>query len=100
MDVDQTLVGPDLEVLAGVLVLERASDHGVDVPLRRQGNRPRDGGACALRRLDDLGRRPVELVVVVPLESDADLLLSHSNGCFFCQDRMRSGPYLMTSVTT
>src|SRR5215208_3386008 len=32
-DVDQPLVGANLEVLAGVLVLERPADHAVDVLL-------------------------------------------------------------------
>ena len=36
MDVDQPLVGADLEVLARVLVLERRADHAVDVLLGRQ----------------------------------------------------------------
>ena len=75
VDVDQALVRAHLEVLAGVLVLERASDHRVDVLLGGQGHRPGHGRAGALRRLDDRQRRPVELGVVVPLETDADLLL-------------------------
>src|SRR4051812_43347635 len=33
MDVDEPLVGADLEVLAAVLVLERRADHAVDVLL-------------------------------------------------------------------
>src|ERR671933_976286 len=33
-DVDQPLVGADLEVLAGVLVLERRPDYAIDVLLR------------------------------------------------------------------
>src|SRR5215204_4274789 len=36
VDVDQALVRADLEVLLGVLVLERRLDHRVDVLLRRQ----------------------------------------------------------------
>src|SRR5262245_33080866 len=99
MNVDQTFVGPDLEVLTGVLVLERAPDHRVDVPLRRQGNRARDCGTGSLRRLDDLRRRPVELVVVVPLQTDADFLLSHS-GLVSFSVRMGSWHDLMTAVTT
>src|SRR6266496_5314163 len=43
----------------------------------RQGYRPRDRGARALGGLDDLGRGAVHLLVVVPLEPDADLLLRH-----------------------
>src|ERR687897_2554809 len=47
VDVDQPLVRPDLEVLTGVLVLERAADHRVDVLLRRQRDRTGDGCAGA-----------------------------------------------------
>src|ERR1044072_1228488 len=43
VDVDQALVRPDLEVLAGVLVLERGPDHAVDVLLGPQRGRRRDG---------------------------------------------------------
>src|SRR5262245_21020535 len=50
-DVDQALVGADLEVLARVLVLERRADHAVDVFLGGQGHRARDAGAGALRGL-------------------------------------------------
>src|SRR2546426_5434183 len=56
MDVDQALVRPDLEVLARILVLERAPDHDVDVLLGRQGHGPRDGRAGALGGLHDLCR--------------------------------------------
>src|SRR4051795_2281730 len=48
VDVDQPLVGADLEVLARVLVLERRADHAVHVLLGGQGNRPGDGGPGAL----------------------------------------------------
>src|SRR4051794_29436658 len=77
VDVDEPLVGPDLEVLLRVLVLERRADHGVDVLLGRQRHRPRHGRAGSRRRLDDLlgsrlyGRR------VVGLEADADLVLGY-----------------------
>src|SRR5688500_9914848 len=37
VDVDQALVGADLEVLARILVLERRLDHAVDVALGGQG---------------------------------------------------------------
>src|SRR5262245_6624091 len=75
VDVDQPLVRPHLEVLPRVLVLERAPDHAVDVLLRRQGHRTGDRRAAALSGVDDRLGRPVELLVVVPLEADADLLL-------------------------
>src|SRR5215218_6589249 len=89
MDVDQALVRAHLEVLTGVLVLERASDHRVAVVLGGQRHRTGHRGAGSLGRVDDLRRRPVELLVVVPLEADADLLL-----------RQRSCSYLTMSVTT
>src|SRR3954447_1189426 len=82
VDVDQALVRPDLEVLTGVLVLERRADHRVDVLLRGQRDRAGDGGPGALSSLDDRRRRPVERLVVVSLELDSDLLLSHRGYLF------------------
>src|SRR3954469_20690967 len=75
VDVDQPLVRADLEVLARVLVLEGGADHAVDVLLRRQRDRARDGRARARRRLDDLLGRRLDGRVVVRLEADADLVL-------------------------
>src|SRR5262249_33467202 len=77
MNVDQPLVGADLEVLAGVLVLEGATDHAVDVLLGRQRHGARDGRPGPLSRLDDRACRKVDLRMVVPLQTDSDLLLSH-----------------------
>src|SRR5258706_13243288 len=77
MDVDQPLVGADLEVLAGVLVLEGATDHAIDVLLGRQRHGARDGCPGPLCRLDDRACREVDLRMVVPLQTDSDLLLSH-----------------------
>src|SRR5436190_13646044 len=74
MDVDQPLVGPDLEVLARVLVLEGRADHAVDVFLRRQRNGTSHGRAGAGSRLDDLLRGHLDRGVVVGLEADADLV--------------------------
>src|ERR671929_1588355 len=54
VDVDQALVRPDLEVLLGVLVLERRPDDGVDVLLRGQRHGPRHRRAGSRRRVDDL----------------------------------------------
>src|SRR5580765_857516 len=77
VDVDQPLVRPHLEVLAAVLVLERAADHAVHVLLGWQGHGPGDRRPGALRRLHDVARGLVDLLVVVALEPDADLLLWH-----------------------
>src|SRR3954462_10188327 len=76
-DVDEAFVRAHLEVLARGLVLERAADHAVDVLLGRQRDRPSDRGAAPLSGLDDLLGRPVQLLVVVPLEPDPDFSLSH-----------------------
>src|SRR5262249_59757155 len=73
-DVDQALVGADLEVLARVLVLERRTDHAVDVFLGRQRHRAGDAGTGALRGLDDLAGSPVYGVVVVRLQPDSNFL--------------------------
>src|SRR4051812_13246408 len=77
MDVDQALVRPDLEVLLGVLVLERRADHRVDVLLRGQRHGPRHGGAGPRRRLDDLLGGRLDGRRVVGLEADADLVLGY-----------------------
>src|SRR5439155_21023598 len=74
VDVDQPLMGADLEVLARVLVLERRADHAVDVLVRGQGHGAGDSGPGALRRLDDLAGSAIEGVVVVRLETDSDLV--------------------------
>ena len=87
MDVDQPLMGADLEVFPRILVLERRSDHAVDVLLGRQRNRAGDGRAGAHRRLDDVLCRPIQRLVVVALKADADFLLSQLS-------------YLMIFVTT
>src|SRR5262249_269150 len=76
VDVDQTLVGADLEVLTGILVLEWRPDHAVHVLLRRQRHRAGNGRAVARRRLDGpLGRR-LDRRVVIGLQANADLVLS------------------------
>src|SRR4051794_23166106 len=76
-DVDQSLVGAHLEVLAAVLVLVRRTDDAVDVLLRRQRHRTDDRRTSARHRVDDLARRAVDDLVVVGLQPDADLLSRH-----------------------
>src|SRR3954453_1984517 len=77
VDVDQALVRADLEVLLGVLVLERRLDHRVDVLLRGQRHGPRHGRAGSRRRLDDLLGSRLDGRRVVGLEADADLVLGY-----------------------
>src|SRR3954447_168268 len=95
VDVDEPLVRADLEVLARVLVLERGSDHAVDVLLRGQRHRAGDRRARAGRGLDDLLRRRLDGRVVVGLQPDADLVLG--GGCHsvclssvFCRWKLRT----------
>src|SRR3954452_17875745 len=95
VDVDEALVRAHLEVLTGVLVLERTTEDRVAVVLGRQGHRPGDSCTGPLRRLDDLRRRSVELLMVVGLQADADLGLSHVLG-----RASEPAAYLITSVTT
>src|SRR3954469_14515666 len=78
MDVDEPLVSADLEVLARVLVLERAADDAVDVLLRGERDRARDRRASALSGLDDLARGLLDRRSVVGLEPDPDLVLRES----------------------
>src|SRR5918911_2794837 len=78
VDVDQPLVRADLEVLARVLVLERAADDAVDVLLRRQRHGAGHRRAGSRRRLDDLLGRGLDGRVVVRLQADADLVLGGS----------------------
>src|SRR5262249_48148189 len=73
-DVDQALVGADLEVLARVLVLERRADHAVDGFLGGQGPPGGDAGPGPLRGLDDLAGSAIDGVVVVRLQPDPDFL--------------------------
>src|ERR687897_3344605 len=66
-DVDQPLVGADLEMLARVLVLERRADHAVNVLLGGQRHGPGHRGSGACGRLDDLLGRRLDRRVVVGL---------------------------------
>src|SRR3954454_18086751 len=75
VNVDQPLVRADLEVLAGVLVLERAPNHDVDVLLGWKGHRTGHARAGTLSGLDDLRCSPIDGVVVIRLQPDADLVL-------------------------
>src|SRR5690242_13880887 len=76
-DVDESLMGPDLELLPAVLVDERRPQDGELLDARGQRHRTDDVRAGPLGRLDDLGRRLIEQPVVVGLEADPDPLLRH-----------------------
>src|SRR5215207_10289316 len=68
LDVYETLVRVQLEVLAGILVLEWTTDHRVPAALRRQRDGAENESPCPLRRLDYRPRGLVYDLVVVCLE--------------------------------
>src|SRR5436190_19936034 len=82
VDVNEPLVRADLELLARVLVDERALDHGVLLDARGQRDRTGHRRTSALRGLDDLRGRLVDQLVVVRLETDPDPLLCHYSRTF------------------
>src|SRR5438045_6411566 len=77
VDVDEAFVRPDLELLARVLVDERALDDRELLDTRGQRHRTRDGRPGPLRGLDDLRRGLVDQLEVVRPEPDPDALLCH-----------------------
>src|SRR5438045_6856083 len=74
-DVDEALVGPDLELLLGVLVDERAADYRELLDLGGQRHGACHQRACALGGLHYLLCRLVEYPVIESLEPDPNLLL-------------------------
>src|SRR6185437_5408572 len=74
-DVENPLVGADLELLARLLVdMRRAVDREL-LDLGRQRNRPAHARAGPFRRVDDLARRLIEDTVVVRSQPDTDILV-------------------------
>src|SRR5690606_11279239 len=76
-DVDQTLVGAHLEVLAAVLVLVGRPDDAHDVLLGRKRHGADDSRARTGHGVDDLTCRGVDDLVVIRLQANADLLSRH-----------------------
>src|SRR3954449_1779362 len=77
VNVDEPLVGADLEVLLGVLVLERRADHRIDGLVRGQRNGTGHRRAGARGRFHDLLGRHLDRRVVIGLEPDPDLVLGY-----------------------
>src|SRR6266567_2245104 len=63
-DVEQALVGTNLELLARLLVDVRSAKDGVTRDVRGERDGPRHARAGALRGLDDVARRLVEELVI------------------------------------
>src|SRR5689334_4627752 len=74
-NIDQALVGANLELLARFLIDVRRAVDGKALDARRQRNRPGDPAAGAPDGLDDLAHRLVEHAMVVSLQANADLLV-------------------------
>src|SRR3990172_126624 len=76
-DIDQALVGANLEVFLAVLVDEGPALHCEALDACRQRHRTDGGRACALRRLDDAPGGLIQKTMIVCFQADADSLLDH-----------------------
>src|SRR5215470_4365426 len=74
-DVEQTLVGAHLELLTRGLVDVRRAQHRPAIDDGRQQHRARDASARAPYGLDDLLDRPIQEMMIVGLQPDANLLI-------------------------
>lgn len=74
VDVDETLVGGNLELLAALLVDEGRAVHGEDTLARGEGNRSTDDCTRSLYVLHNLLGRLFYESVVVRLQFDSDFL--------------------------
>src|SRR5688572_22356846 len=72
-DVEQPLVGTDLELLAALLVYVRRAIDGELLDPARQRDRPAHLRARPLRRRHDLRRRQIEHTVIERLQPDANV---------------------------
>ena len=71
-DVDQPLVGADLELLAGLFIDVGARQYRVTLDASWQGNRTMHDGPSTLRRIDDFHRALIQDGVIVRLHADPD----------------------------
>src|SRR5579862_360858 len=79
-NIEQALVGADLELLPRFLVYVRRTQHGVLVLHRGERNRPGNLRTSTPRRVYDLASRLIEDTVIVCLQPDSNSLFS--NHCF------------------
>src|SRR3989475_3083 len=82
-DVDQPLVGLQLELLAALLVDVRAAQHRPHLPLRGQRDGSRHLRARLLRRADDVRRGLVDERVVECFETNPDFARHRCLGSYF-----------------
>src|ERR1035441_9895178 len=71
-NIEQPLMGANLELLARFLIYVRRAQNGIAVLERRQRNRPGARGSGALGRIDNIARRLVQDAVIVRLQPDSD----------------------------
>src|SRR5450755_4491776 len=71
-NIEQPLMGANLELLARFLIYVRRTQNSIAVLERRQRNRSCDRGSGALGRIDNVARRLVQDAVIVRLQPDSD----------------------------
>src|SRR5688572_3654664 len=96
-DVEQPLMGADLELLARLLVDVRRAVDGELLDPARQRDRPAHLRARPLRRRHDLRGRRIEHAVIERLQADPNVLSVH----FFAssRERARSGDRARSFIT-
>jgi hypothetical protein len=70
-------VGPDLELISGLLVNVWSTQNTVLVDNGRQRDRTGYAGTGSFSRIDDLTYGDVQELVVICLKADSDLLVLH-----------------------
>src|SRR5262249_22319272 len=91
-NVEQTLMGSHLELLAALLVDVRRTVDGELLDAGRQRNGSANLRAGALGRVHDLTRRRIEDAMVVRLETYADILAIHCR-VFLSEGRVASSEW-------
>ena len=74
IDVDQTLIRAQFELLAAFLIDESGAIDCENALMGRQGNWTADDGACRFHCLYDLLGRLVDEIVIVRFQFDSDFL--------------------------
>ena len=80
-DVEDALVGADLELFHRLLVDVHGAVHAELLDAGRERDRAGHLGAGALGGLDNLRGRAVDGAVIEGAQADADLLVFHGGGC-------------------
>ena len=76
-DIEQTFVRTNFELLTGLFIHVRRTQHAVFILHRGQWNRARDLRSSALRRFDDLTRGLIQDAIVVRLKPDTNSFFSN-----------------------